>query len=278
MRGRNGLKVSRFFSFRLVILLIACSALPARSQDLDRGKSPAQVFSSNCTACHRGPQGLSKAGDVRATASFLLQHYTTSAESAGAIAAYLVAVGGDPRTARLRPSPAETPETSQRAAPPQSPDGDERRERATPRENSGPAAAARSQPRKRGEPATVSSDPPPIITSSDPVPLVQERVAVQAPRRRSDPPAAARPVARPEAGTPSGNGSPAIASDPPAGGIHTADDPAATGRHGGPIAARQSGSGDASTPPVSEGEGAVPNAAPAEPKQQVQEGFSSPLP
>lgn len=277
MRGRNGLKVSRFFSFRLAILLIACSAMPAQAQDLDRGKTPAQVFSSNCTACHRGPQGLSKGGNARATAGFLLQHYTTSAESAGAIAAYLVAVGGDPRTARLRPSPAETPEAPQRAAP-QSPDGDERRERATPREG-GPPVAARSKPRKRGEPATVSSDPPLVITSSDPIPLVQERVAVQTPPRRSDPPAASRPVARPEAGTPPGNGAPAIAADPPVGGIAPADDSAAAGRPGGTIAARQSGSGDASTHPAASGaEGAVPHAAPAEPKPQVQEGFSSPLP
>lgn len=275
MRGRNGLKVSRYFSFRLAILLIAYSALPAQAQDLDRGKSPAQVFSSNCTACHRGPQGLSKAGDVRATAGFLLQHYTTSAESAGAIAAYLVAVGGDRRTARLRPSPGETPEAPQRAAPPQSPDGDERRERATPREGGSPVAAP-SKPRKRGDPATVSSDPPPVITSSDPVPLVQERVAVQTPPRRSDPLAASRPVARPEAGTPSGP--PAIAPDPPAGGIAPADNSVTAGRAGGPIAARKSGSVDASTPPASGAEGAVPQAAPAEPKPQVQEGFSSPLP
>ena len=36
----------------------------AQAQDLDRARRPAQVFSSNCTACHRGPRGLSKAGDV----------------------------------------------------------------------------------------------------------------------------------------------------------------------------------------------------------------------
>lgn len=248
----------RFSLLRLVVPLIGCSVFPAYAQDLDRGKSPAQVFSSNCSGCHRGPQGLSKAGDVRATATFLLQHYTTNAESAGAIAAYLVAVGGDPRTARLRPSPTETPETPPRAAAPQSPDRDERRERAVPGEPSNPAAAARARRRKSGEPATVSSDPSPIITSSDPVPLVQERVAVQTPGRqltspapsppRGDPPAAATPV----------DNAPSVA----------------------PLAERQAVPDEAPTaaPAQTEGASTGPTAPAAEPKQEPQEGFSSPLP
>jgi hypothetical protein len=146
--------------------LLLTFALPVGAQDLDRGKTPPQLFSSNCTACHRGPQGLFR-GSVAGTASFLRQHYTTSAESAGALAAYLASVGGDPRTARIR-------------MPSDGPDGDARQERREGEERreagESPAASAR---RKPGEPAVVANDPPNIITAPEPVPLAPSRLAVR---------------------------------------------------------------------------------------------------
>ena len=159
------------------IVFIFAGSLPAGAQDLDRGKSPSQLFSSNCTACHRGPQGLFR-GSVGTTAGFLRQHYTTSAESAGALAAYLASVGGDPRTARIR-MPSAGPEGESRAGQEQRREGEERREGA--QADAPPAPAGR----KRGEPAVVSSDPPNIITAPYPVPLEPSRAPA-----RSTPPAA----------------------------------------------------------------------------------------
>jgi hypothetical protein len=57
--------------------------------DYSAGKTPAQLFSSDCAACHQSARGLAKGRDQRSLASFLREHYTTKAESAGALAAFL---------------------------------------------------------------------------------------------------------------------------------------------------------------------------------------------
>jgi hypothetical protein len=75
----------------------------ALAQDFSAGKTPAQLFGSDCSACHRTPGGLAANRDVRTLAAFLRQHYTTNPESAGALAAY---VGGFAGTAAFRPGTA----------------------------------------------------------------------------------------------------------------------------------------------------------------------------
>jgi hypothetical protein len=77
----------------------------AAAQDsLGQGKTPAQLFASDCASCHKSPQGLAKSGGLFGVQSFLRQHYTASKESAAAIAGYLEAVdraaGPAPREAR----------------------------------------------------------------------------------------------------------------------------------------------------------------------------------
>lgn len=56
-------------------------------------RDAARTFASNCSACHKSPQGLAKSGQV---AGFLRQHYTTGPEMSAAMAAYLVAAGNAP--------------------------------------------------------------------------------------------------------------------------------------------------------------------------------------
>jgi hypothetical protein len=56
-------------------------------------RDAARIFASNCSACHKSPQGLAKSGQV---AGFLRQHYTTGPEMSAAMAAYLVAAGSGP--------------------------------------------------------------------------------------------------------------------------------------------------------------------------------------
>ena len=74
---------------------------PLRAQEnLDFGKSPAQLFATDCAICHKSPQGLAaKGGGMLGLESFLRQHYTASRESAAAIAGYLRAAGGGPAAA-----------------------------------------------------------------------------------------------------------------------------------------------------------------------------------
>ena len=69
--------------------LLCCAGVAIAQENLDQGKSAAQLFASNCSACHKSPQGLAKAGGILGLDSFLREHYTASKESAGALAAYL---------------------------------------------------------------------------------------------------------------------------------------------------------------------------------------------
>jgi hypothetical protein len=75
-------------------------AAAAHAQNLDAGKSPAQVFSETCNACHRSPRELKQT-----TPRFMQEHYTTSGREAAAMAAYLASVGTDPRAVKLRRPP-----------------------------------------------------------------------------------------------------------------------------------------------------------------------------
>jgi len=82
------------FSKFIIGLLVAGAAGSAAAQDYTAGKTPAQLFQSDCSACHKTPQGLSRGMDQRSLAGFLREHYTTKQESAGALAAYVASVGG----------------------------------------------------------------------------------------------------------------------------------------------------------------------------------------
>jgi hypothetical protein len=103
------------FGRRLVLVLVVAGAgLSAGSalaqEDLNRGKTPAQLFASDCADCHRNPRTLAKRENANALAEFLRVHYTASRESAAAIAGYLVSLGPDPRAGSARP-------TTQRSRP-----------------------------------------------------------------------------------------------------------------------------------------------------------------
>jgi len=90
----------------------------AQPEDLNRGKTPAQLFASDCADCHRNPRGLAKS-DARSLAGFLRVHYTASKESAAAIAEYLAALAADPRGGPARPAaPRPAPSAAKPAATP----------------------------------------------------------------------------------------------------------------------------------------------------------------
>lgn len=58
-------------------------------QNLDAGKSAAQIFNGNCGACHRSAKGLLKSVSPSSLPEFLREHYTTGSEMAQALSAYL---------------------------------------------------------------------------------------------------------------------------------------------------------------------------------------------
>jgi len=80
-----------------ISMVVLCIAGVAGAQEnLDQGKSAAQLFAANCAMCHKSPQGLAKAGGILGLDSFLREHYTASKESAGALAAYLKSMDTGP--------------------------------------------------------------------------------------------------------------------------------------------------------------------------------------
>jgi hypothetical protein len=76
-----------------MLLIGGFAAAPVRAQNLEAGKSPSQIFSGTCAACHKGARGLLKTVAPGSLPGFLRQHYTTSSEMASVLSAYLVSNG-----------------------------------------------------------------------------------------------------------------------------------------------------------------------------------------
>jgi hypothetical protein len=92
--------LSRALSLATVTLLIGClTAGVARAvENLDAGKSPSQIFSNTCSACHKSPRGLLKSVSASSLPGFLRQHYTTGTDMAAVLSSYLISNGAaDPR-------------------------------------------------------------------------------------------------------------------------------------------------------------------------------------
>jgi hypothetical protein len=77
----------------LMLALAFCLTTPAGAvENLDSGKTGAQLYASDCVICHKNPGTLAKAGGVFGLSNFLREHYTASSQSADTIAGYLESV------------------------------------------------------------------------------------------------------------------------------------------------------------------------------------------
>jgi hypothetical protein len=82
------------------MLLIGCltAGVARAGENLDAGKSPSQIFSNTCSACHKSPRGLLKNTPASSLPGFLRQHYTTGTDMASVLSSYLISNGAsDPR-------------------------------------------------------------------------------------------------------------------------------------------------------------------------------------
>jgi hypothetical protein len=75
-----------------LVIIVVLMGGPALAQNLDDGKSGAQLFAANCANCHHSPRSLAQDKSSWTLSSFLHQHYATSSASAQAITAYLQSV------------------------------------------------------------------------------------------------------------------------------------------------------------------------------------------
>jgi hypothetical protein len=87
--------LSRALSLATVTLLVGCLTAGAllAVENLEAGKTPSQIFSGTCNACHKSPRGLLKTVPASSLPGFLRQHYTTSSDMASVLSSYLVSNG-----------------------------------------------------------------------------------------------------------------------------------------------------------------------------------------
>jgi mono/diheme cytochrome c family protein len=116
--GEREIMVSRLWRFSPWMLgLLALGPLaPAIGQNLDAGKSGAQIFSEVCSNCHRSPREFRSNPGT----SFLREHYTTGSEMASTMSAYLSGAGAGAAQQRRPPgsvTPGATTTTRETPAP-----------------------------------------------------------------------------------------------------------------------------------------------------------------
>jgi hypothetical protein len=88
--------VGRGIGTAVTVMALVLVAPAGAQENLDSGKSGAQLYAADCAVCHKNPQTLNKSGGLFGLSGFLREHYTASKESAAAIAAYLQTVGNAP--------------------------------------------------------------------------------------------------------------------------------------------------------------------------------------
>jgi hypothetical protein len=84
----------------MIAIAAALLVAPCHAQNIDAGKSPAQIFADTCATCHRSARELK-----RPSAGFLRQHYMASSAAANAMANYLSGIPSDVRAAQPKRPP-----------------------------------------------------------------------------------------------------------------------------------------------------------------------------
>jgi hypothetical protein len=171
-------------------VLAGFASIAAGAQNLDAGKSPAQIFADTCSACHRRAQELKKP-----SAGFLRSHYTTSQDEASAMASYLARIPSEGRSSQQKKQsgaastetrPTRRQEQSKEPAREQPKEGSKsRRSRNVEEKGSAPAAPA----------APVATATP--APAAEPAPAPAAAPATQAAPAEPHQPAAPAPPARP---------------------------------------------------------------------------------
>ena len=105
----EGIAVFRRLQVRMIALiagLTAAAVLPvaARAQvNIDAGKTPAEIYASDCATCHKTPRGLAAGKNSLTLSTFLREHYTASRDQASALAAYVLGAGGAEAAPKPKP-------------------------------------------------------------------------------------------------------------------------------------------------------------------------------
>ena len=148
-------------------LALALAAPAAAQENLDSGKTGAQLYAADCAICHKSAQALKKSGGIFGLSSFLREHYTASRESAAAIASYLDSVASPP--AQKKPAGAtkrtakgdEKAKADEKKAKPKSGDAKsekpEKKDKPTEAKTSEPKSESKSEPKGEAKPSEPKS-------------------------------------------------------------------------------------------------------------------------
>jgi hypothetical protein len=159
---------------------VVLTAGAALAQDFTAGKTPAQLFSSDCSTCHHLPNGLGKKYDAGSLSAFLRAHYTTKPDNAGALAKYVMGF------ATLRAAPVTAPSADEGGAARSAEEPSRARRRTSNLSGDGEKL---SRPRAESNRAEVSNQEPPRppAGSTQPGPAVEAAVQPPAAPRNAQP-------------------------------------------------------------------------------------------
>jgi len=174
-------------TFGLVAGLAPAAAATAHAQNnIDQGKSAAEIFAADCATCHKSVRGLAAGKNSFMLSSFLREHYTASRDQAAAMAAYVLSARGS------EPAPRQKPETEHARATGEEPKSGEAKsgepksaarptrasakpeeEETRPAEGVSPTGAEKREPKpatatreeKKPEEAAPAQEPGPVIAA-----------------------------------------------------------------------------------------------------------------
>jgi hypothetical protein len=151
-----------------IVLFVGLLPAVAQAQtNIDQGKSPAEIFATDCATCHKSARGLANGRGSSSLASFLAEHYTASKDQAAALAAYVMGAGGGEAAPAARgPKPASAPDRNRASAEPAAPPPT----RTPGKPDQAPPAAGRPGP----QPATTSRKPASTPPTQQPAAVVAE--------------------------------------------------------------------------------------------------------
>jgi len=178
----------RFEEFRVTRRLAATIGLLAglapawayAQTNIDRGKTPAQIFAAACAECHKATRALASGKNSATLTDFLQEHYTTSRDQAAALAAYVLSGRGGESGADAAQGRGQKPAVAHATAPAQEPKPAKRQAGQPGKLEEGTPATARL---RQERPATVTRNkrkepnaPPP----QEPAAVAHEPAAVVA--------------------------------------------------------------------------------------------------
>jgi hypothetical protein len=167
----------------LATVLTLAAGSPAFAQSgpvsYDAGKTPAQLFASDCGVCHKSPVGLSKGGGIFGLQGFLREHYTSSRQSAALLATYLQSMDAAAgQSAKPAPKRGTRPEgaTARRSKPSEGKAGESKPSDAKPETKPDTAAA------KPVEANPAETKPPAAPADAKPAPAPADPKPAEAPK------------------------------------------------------------------------------------------------